>query len=298
MESVSFSGVRNDQKTKKPRSVGGSIAAVTAGSVISSAATMANSLTVTKGMQKIGQLPNDTIELLHNCAEKALDISGMKAKGVKIEYVKESAKKLSPLQLLKASPNTQIANGVNAGFVPEIKTVLGNLGNKILMPEKGISFASFHEIGHSINYHNSSFWRTMQKLRNPGMALAALPLLYGAFSRQSVAKDGKELTKGQKVNNFIRNNAGKLSFAAMLPMLAEEAMATIRGQKLANVLLDKNLAKTVLKGNSVAYLSYLGAAVATGLGAFAAVKIKDHFVNKKAAKIAAQNQQSTAQKAA
>ena len=83
----------------------------------------------------------------------------------------------------------------------------------------------------------------------------------------------------------------------MLPTLGEEAMASIRGVKLANKVLDANLAKHVAKGNCIAYMSYLGGAIALGLAAFAGVKIKDHFIEKKAAKLAAQ-EQNTQTKAA
>lgn len=52
-------------------------------------------------------------------------------------------------------------------------------------------------------------------------------------------------------------------------------------QKLANKLLSPEMAKIVSKGNKVAYLSYLGTAACLGLGAWAAVKVKDMIVNKK-----------------
>lgn len=242
---------------------------------------------------KIGHVPADTVQILHNAAEEALKVSGMAAKGVKIQYLKEPATKKGLWGMMSTpNPIEQIKNGFNACFLPKgIKNLFGEFAykpNTILMPEKEMSFAAFHEIGHSINWNTSKFWRTMQKMRMPGMVLASLPMLYGAFSKKSVAEDGKELTKKQKLNNFIRDNAGKLSFAAMLPMLAEEGMATIRGQKLANKILSPDLAKHVMKGSGVCYLSYLGAAAAVAVGSYAAVKIKDYLVNRKQAKNAEQ----------
>ena len=65
-------------------------------------------------------------------------------------------------------------------------------------------------------------------------------------------------------------------------------MATIRGQKLANKILSPDLAKHVMKGSGVCYLSYLGAAAAVAVGSYAAVKIKDYLVNRKQAKNAEQ----------
>jgi len=303
MENVNLSmrgNVKGPQNTnKKVRSVGGSIAGIAAGSAVQTAVSVGAGKGVIAVMQKMGQLPEETIKTLHDAAEKALDISGMKAKGVKIKYIPQASKKVKGIQAL-LDPMTQIKQGKNACFAPEGRQILTGekiIINKIFMPEKSISFASFHEIGHSINYNNSAFWKTMQKMRMPGMILAAVPLLYGALSKKSVAAEGQELTKKQKANNFIRDNAGKLSFVAMLPMLAEEGMASIRGVKLAKQTLDSGLAKHVVKGNCVAYLSYLGGAIAAGLAAATAVKIKDHFVEKKATKLAAQEQNTQAKAA-
>ena len=292
MESVNLSMrgrvTESAPKTKKVRSVGGSIAGLATGAAVQTGVSLGAGMGVVKAMQKFGEVPADKVKILHDAAEKALDISGMKAKGVKLEYVAETKNKIKGIKAFFADASTQIANGMNAGFASN---------NKIYMPEKAIPFASFHEIGHSINYNSSAFWGKMQKMRVPAMALAFVPLIYGALTKKSVAKDGQELTKRQKLNNAIRDNAGKLSFAAMLPVLAEEAMASIRGVKLANKVLDANLAKHVAKGNCIAYMSYLGGAIALGLAAFAGVKIKDHFIEKKAAKLAAQ-EQNTQTKAA
>jgi len=72
---------------------------------------------------------------------------------------------------------------------------------------------------------------------------------------------------------------------AALPMLIEEGMATAKGQKFANKLLKPELAKKVLKGNCIAYTSYLLMAVAGALATTCAVKIKDNAIEKKENKI-------------
>lgn len=233
---------------------------------------------VVAATSKLGNLPQDTIDIIHAASEKALELGGVKDKGVAIEWLKPSGKKLSLFDKLQLVSNPArmvegIQEGLNAGY--------SAFQNKIYMPENKVSFLAFHEIGHSINFNNSKFWKGMQKLRMPALALASLPMIYGAISKESKAEDGKELNKKQKINNFIRNNAGKLSFATMLPVLAEEGMATIRGQKLANQLLPKNIARKVLKGNAVAYTSYLITALGFAAAAYTAVKVKDAFVNKR-----------------
>ena len=113
------------------------------------------------------------------------------------------------------------------------------------------------------------------------MLTAPLLTMYAVFTRASKPKEeGKELNGAQKTHNFVRNNAGKLAFVASLPMLIEEGMATIKGQKYANKLLKPELAKRVLKGNAIAYMSYLATAVFGALAAATAVKVKDKVNNK------------------
>lgn len=242
---------------------------------------------VLKGMQKIGNLSADKIEILHKTAEQAIKDTGLAAKGVSIEYLKEPFVKQG-LKALFADPIAQIEEGFNACFISPKSSIKDLIkynvkANTIYMPEKAISFAAFHEIGHAMNANLTKWGPMLQKMRMPGMAAAGLLALYGAFSSKSKPKDGKNLTTGQKANNFIRNNAGKLAFGAMIPMLFEEAMATIKGNGLAKKMLSPEMFKTVAKGNAVAYLSYLAMAAGLGLGAWAGVKVKDHFTDKKAA---------------
>ena len=82
----------------------------------------------------------------------------------------------------------------------------------------------------------------------------------------------------------MRDNAGKLAFAASLPMLIEEGLATQKGNAFAKKLLSPEFAKKVSKSNAVAYCSYLLAAVFGALGARVAVKIKDNAIHKKETK--------------
>lgn len=277
INNVAFNGKQKSTIKDKTAYASGTVAGIVGGTLAQSASGLV-SAGVTSSLGKIGDISQDKIDIIHKASEKALELGGVKDKGVGINWLKPSGKKLSLLDKLRLLSNPArmpeaIQEGLNAGFSAS--------QNKIYMPENKISFASFHEIGHSINFNNSKFWKGMQKMRGPAIALATLPMLYGVLSKESKAEDGKKLNKKQKVNNFIRDNAGKLSFTAMLPMLAEEGMASIRGQKLANKLLSKNLAKTVLKGNAVAYSSYVISALGLAAAAYTAVKIKDAFVNKR-----------------
>lgn len=285
----------NSQKEKSSKTniktaVLGTIGGLAGGSIAQNVCAL-SAAGVVAATSKLGNLPQDTIDIIHAASEKALELGEVKNKGVSIEWLKQSGKKLNLFEKFKIISNPAriqeaIQEGLNAGYARN---------NKIYMPENKVSFLAFHEIGHSINFNNSKFWKGMQKLRMPALALASLPMIYGAISKESKAEDGKELNKKQKINNFIRNNAGKLSFATMLPVLAEEGMATIRGQKLANQLLPKNIARKVLKGNAVAYTSYLITALGFAAAAYTAVKVKDAFVNKRDAQKVEEQQKQQVQ---
>ena len=241
-------------------------------------ATIPATIGIAKQAKRIGNLPADKIELLHKTAEQAIKDTGLAAKGVNIQYLKEPAiksKKFFPIKnIIK-----QIKLGFNAAYCP-LGIPNKVRANTILMPEKGVPFLAFHEIGHAMNFNLSKASKALYYVARYAPQIAPLIALYGILTTKSENKDGKELTKGQKINNFIRNNAGKLAFGAMVPQLIEEGLATIKGQKLANKMLSPELAKTVLKGNATCYLTYLLGAIGIGVGSWAAVKIKDKLVEK------------------
>lgn len=246
-----------------------STVAMTAGASLQTTTALSN-LGVVDLMSKHGAISQDKIDLLHKKAEEALKNVGLDKKGVKITYIPESKVKSTILESL-GKQLEQIRQGKNAAFVPQ--------QNKIFMPEKGISFAAFHEIGHAHNYNFSKVGKFLQKMRIPGMILAGGIAMLSAFTKTSKPENGEDLSAWQKTKNFIRNNAGKLSFAAMIPMLSEEAIATIKGHKMVKGILPPDMYKHVTKGNRIAYMSYLLSALSLSLGAYATTKIKDKLTS-------------------
>ena len=267
----------NKKENQKSRNMGASLLAAGAAQVVPALSTPVT-MEIFSEMKKVGDIPTDKINLLHEKADEAIKLAGLDKFGVKIQYLAKP-KQQSTLISLLIDPISMVKNGMNAAFLPSKYKEYA--ANTILMPEKSISFGAFHEIGHAMNRNLSKIGRALQYMRTPGMYVAAALTLFGAFTKESKPQDGQELSKAQKVKNFVRDNAGKLSFAAMLPMLVEEGMATFKGEKLAKKLLSPDMMKNVTKGNRVAYLSYLVAAAGLGLGSMAAVKIKDYFVDKK-----------------
>lgn len=229
-----------------------------------------------------------------NAIYEMLEKTKLKEKCVSVVEIPKSAitpQNFTEKLMSKINPICQIMEGNNAAFFnKDMKGFRIFINNKeylikkntVWLPEGKLLPCGFHELGHAMNYNFSKIGKFLQKSRVSGMILASAIGLYSIFTTSTPKHGNKELTTGEKTKNFIRENAGKLSFLAFAPILIEEGMATLKGQKWANKLLDKNLAKQVFKGNKIAYLSYLGTAIATGVATWAGVKIKDHL-NKKSA---------------
>ena len=224
-------------------------------------------------MQKIGKSCSeaDVVEIRKGM-EKALDITGMKAKGVAIIDYAGTPIKNEKLSILDQNIGAAISEGRNAGY--------SRISNKVMINTEKIGPAGFHEIGHSINFNNSKFWRALQKYKLCA-PLVALSIAGVAILKRKKADGEKPTGFFDRTTTFIKNNAGKLAFGAMVPMIAEEVMASVRGNKLAKSLLSPELAKKVIKSNRWGALSYVGAAAAMGLAATLGSKVRDKIASPK-----------------
>ena len=290
---ISVSNVTYVQKdNKKVRSTGGSIGAASVGLTLPVIISPATNLAFNK-FKKIANVSDDKVEILHRAAEEALVNANLHSKDIKINYVPEILKP-TPEDKLYSAINPVLATrlGNNAYAVPKdgkffnFQTLsLENIEKGVYIPEKKLAISPFHELGHQMNYHFSKIGKCLQYMRGVSMILPLVIMLYGAFSQKSEPDEDGNLSKIGKVNNFVRNHAGLLSFLAFTPILLEEGMASIKGQKLANKVLSADMAKLVKKGNIMAYLTYAISGIAGGLASWAAVKVKDRAIEKKKQKI-------------
>ena len=258
------------------------ILAGAAGAATSTLAQAGLSLPALPAMSKMSNLSlaSDSVEI-KNALDKALELSGMKDKGVKIidyaDTVTADSKvygfwnKLKKAFMYQFNPLDAAKKGKNAFFLAEHK-LIGH--NQIHINTKKLGTADFHEIGHSINYNTSKFWKLMQKARSPLMVIPALLTGIALCKRKKI--EG-EKPKGffDKVTTFIKNNVGVLSAGAMLPVLAEELKATSRGNKLAKQLLSPESYKKVVKSNRWGATTYALAVVGAGFAAHFANKVRD-----------------------
>lgn len=201
---------------------------------------------------------------------RAVDNSGLKEKGLyvqSLEFTSPSSEKIYTLSGKKTAEG-EIKAGLNADYAPKLK--------RIRINDKRTTISGFHELGHAMNHLNGGFGRMLQKMRAPGYALAGLMGTVALFSRR------KPKGADRDAWDVLQDNCGKIAFAAILPTVAEEALASHKGIKMAKQAgLSKDLAKNLKKFYGKALLSYIGYAVITGLAVFASSKITEIFTRPK-----------------
>ena len=184
---------------------------------------------------------------------KAVNNSGLIKKGLRAIHVQDAS---------------DIGKGFNACFVPATKEIRLNLDKA--------SISGFHELGHAMNNMKPGIGKFLQKLRRPGYFIAGLMGTVALFSRN------KPKDADRNALDFVQDNCGKIAFAAMLPTVIEEAMASHKGIKAAKKAgLSEPLIQNLKKFYGKALLSYGGYAVIAGVATYAASKIMEKFTRPK-----------------
>jgi hypothetical protein len=276
------------QDNKTPKATQGFWGASIAGTGVNLAVSLPAGAIALSGMNKVNNLPQDKIDIIHSAYDKIIKETGLGDKGVKL--VKLADTKVSFFERLKTGMALPTMDGLRDAVKKGANAFYNTETKEIIMPAKQLSTCSFHEIGHAMNANLSKIGPKLQKMRNPAMLAASLMITYCALTRNKKPDENGEISTAGKINNFIRNNSGKLAFLATTPILLEEGMASVKGQKLAKKFLtDKNLIKTVKINNILGYLTYLSIGLGAGLGAWATTKIKDKIQAQKEAQLNPKN---------
>lgn len=282
IQSTTFQGNNNvytkqELKDKKKKDTAGIFAAATVANALN---LVQNPISngITNNIRKLN-IYTDTNEIVGGLC-KALEVSKMKDAGVKIivpDKVKNLPKNASIIDritdLYKSAlrPLTVAGRNKNAFYCFET--------NEIYLRPNQLGTTGFHEIGHAINRNSSKFWKAMQKLRIPGTLIGSLILLT-AIMKKPKAEGEKPEGVLDKTGTFVKDNAGKLTILAGLPVFAEEMMASIRGNRLAQEVLSPDIAKKVFKTNKCSAAIYGMGLLVSGLVAYSASKVRDYFYNK------------------
>lgn len=162
------------------------------------------------------------------------------------------------------------------------------IGKKLYLPAEKLGASHVHELGHILT-NFSKCGKFIKSVRCIGY-LAPLVSIAAIFGNTKEEKDTEKLSPIQKVMNFTRKNAFKLMFFSSLPLLADEALASINGAKAAKKILTPELYKKVITANKISFAGYLLTAVISSLAVFTAVKVKDFYHKKHEAKVKAFNE--------
>ena len=174
-------------------------------------------------------------------------------------------------QKMRGSLNA-ISNGRNACYIPKL--------NKVIVNRDKMAFSVFHELGHSMNANGAGIAKWLNKSRGYFALGAPLILALSLLTNKSKENEDGKIGVFGKIKNFIKNNCGILAAACMLPTVAEEGLASIKGAKLAKPHLDKTAFKTLNGLNAKAWCTYLAAAAITGIAVKAAVVVRDTLMEK------------------
>lgn len=192
---------------------------------------------------------------------KAFEKSNLKEQGVTLMHPEDIGDFVS-----------SYAKGTNAAFVPKTRQVIINMDKS--------SFLGFHELGHAINQLKSPLLTKLNaRFYGIGYAIAGWMGYLALFSRTK-PKDAPK-----NFEDKIKDNCGKIAFAAMLPVVAEEALASHKGIKLAKSAgVGEAGIKTLKQLYRKALYTYAGRCVLGGLAVGASSMIMDYFSRPKKVK--------------
>ena len=296
MEGIQNVGANKQEQKYKNPNVGTIIGGVIAGATVQNLTSVPHLIISPKILEKLGKISNsltaDEFSQVEKAVSDTIKDSGLEAKGVSIiKATEENADEISkimekefdrgflkylPKQIKKFIGNmfsSQIASGKNACYTFASK--------KIIMPEKELKLAFFHEAGHAMNANLSKSGKILQQCRP--MTLLAFPIYMIALFKTKKAPGEEPKNNLDKATTFVKNNAGKLTFATFIPILLEEGLATKKGNNYAKKLLSPELAKKVAKGNALGFSTYAILATLTSLGVYLGTKVKDAIASRKLA---------------
>lgn len=235
----------------------------------------------------------DTLERTKQVAEKIIEETGLKAKGVKVNFIDNTPESLNHLKEViatEASQNHAFGRRMGSNYFETFKhganAAYFSKANEVVVNSKNLYTSVYHEIGHSMNRNGNWVTKGLQKMRNltPFGVSVIAPFVLAVGLLHKVDKTKPQEQKGavEKTLDFVSENAGKLTFATYVPMLAEEGLASIRGLKQASKHLPKDVVNKIGWNYLKAWGTYGAVAVGVAGGITLAIKVADKIKNKSA----------------
>ncbi len=176
--------------------------------------------------------------------------------------------------------NKEVRCGKNASF----NWGIGN--KKVYINTKNGMHMFPHELGHAMNHRilGEDGQRIVYGvLRNRKVsrymirtALLASLLINNKKERKNNDSDNI-IIRGV---NFIKDNSAKLAFLALTPLVIEEGMASVHGQRMAKKYFNKDVMKYITKSHLHSFTSYLKLPVTACIAMYSAKKARDYVCQK------------------
>ena len=158
------------------------------------------------------------------------------------------------------------AQGKNACYMPATSQILVNQEKK--------ANTMFHEMGHAINAKGVGLGKILAKTRAKGAK--TVPFVFGiSMLTPKDNEDNPTKNKYYKGLLSLKKHAGLIASACLVPLVAEEGLASIKGGKLAKKVLSPELYKKVNKSNIKAFSAYSILMIMVGCGTALANYLKD-----------------------
>lgn len=295
MKGFKLTTINKQEPTYRQPSTGKIIEGIAAGAFIQGLIVLPPAIASLSIMNKLSEEGKDEFKAVDKAVAETLKATGLEEKGVKV--IKASKENMGSITKIltecfdKSIPIRFMPKVIKDFYVKIYKDLLEKgvnafyspLHKKVVIPEKKLCLAPFHEIGHAANHNLSTLCNTLQKTRI--LSKLVLPITLVAYFKTTKAKGEKPKSKTDKATTFIKDNAGKLVFLALVPMLIEEKIASIKGNSYAKRFLSPKVAKQVSKTNSLAYLTYLSYSILMSVGLALGIKVKDSIAKPKKIKI-------------
>ena len=233
------------------------------------------------------------INKLNSVIDKVFEKSGLKAKGVKII----DFDKLTFEEFIKLRDKHYNINTFDEfqKFTPERKKHYEQIWLNTNMMKKGQDSCCRsgniwtnknspeiltipHEIGHFLNRDLKTGGIGYYARISKGLKLRQLKSCILLISILKNKKEAGEKPIGiiDKTTTFIKDNCGKLAFLTGVPVIIEEAYASVNGQKLAKEFASEKVMKNLVKHNCANLSSYILRALLLGFEVYMASKISDY----------------------
>ncbi len=215
----------------------------------------------TRTNDKQNEIIMDKLQIIHDKINKGI----AERNKIKLKYIDENFK-------TNNSHIEAVKKGLNASFISKNRTVYLN---------KNLVAPGFHELAHAKDFLSGFLPKMQITEKYLGRTFGVILPIFAVCTKTKQEKPNKSLSSIDKTINFIRNNAGKLTFLAIIPKITAEASANYQGNKFAKeVKLPNEILKIVKRTHRLSNISYFIGGLSLALSSTIAVKTKDLLASK------------------